>query len=125
MTLASQDDRRRFSRIVFHRAAELRSGAERISCELLDVSLRGALVEASSAFRADIGAPCALAFRLGEDGITVRMDGAVAHRRGSQIGVRCTEIDLDSISHLRRLVELNLGDEDVLHRELSALVGQL
>ncbi|NQD96622.1 PilZ domain-containing protein, partial [Pseudomonas sp. CrR25] len=27
----------------------------------------------------------------------------------------------DSISHLRRLVELNLGDEALLERELTAL----
>jgi len=32
-------------------------------------------------------------------------------------------IDLDSISHLRRLVELNLGDEALLERELAALGG--
>ena len=31
-------------------------------------------------------------------------------------------IDLDSISHLRRFVELNLGDEQELERELGALL---
>ena len=30
-------------------------------------------------------------------------------------------IDLESISHLRRLVELNLGDSSLLERELAAL----
>jgi hypothetical protein len=28
------------------------------------------------------------------------------------------------VEHLRRLVEVNLGDEDVLHRELAALVAE-
>jgi hypothetical protein len=50
------------------------------------------------------------------------MTGEIAHREGRQVGVRCLEIDLDSISHLRRLVELNVGDEAILHRELGALV---
>ena len=52
----------------------------------------------------------------------IRMEGEIAHRDGTQVGMRCTGIDLDSIAHLRRLVELNLGDEELLHRELSALV---
>jgi hypothetical protein len=34
----------------------------------------------------------------------------------------CKEIDLDSISHLRRLIELNLGDQEELERELGALL---
>ena len=37
------------------------------------------------------------------------------------LGFVCRHIDLDSISHLRRLVELNLGDESLLERELAAL----
>jgi hypothetical protein len=50
------------------------------------------------------------------------MAGEVVHREWTLVGVRCVEIDLESISHLRRLVELNLGDAELLHRELSALV---
>ena len=38
------------------------------------------------------------------------------------IGFHCQLIDLDSITHLKRLVELNLADEGLLHRELSALL---
>jgi hypothetical protein len=37
------------------------------------------------------------------------------------LGFVCQYIDLDSISHLRRLVELNLGDGSLLERELAAL----
>jgi hypothetical protein len=38
-----------------------------------------------------------------------------------QLSLSCTEIDLDSITHLRRLLELNLGDPDLIERELSDL----
>jgi len=37
------------------------------------------------------------------------------------LGLSCREIDLDSITHLRRLVALNLGDEALLDRELGLL----
>ncbi|VAX04921.1 hypothetical protein MNBD_GAMMA20-584, partial [hydrothermal vent metagenome] len=43
------------------------------------------------------------------------------HSENDHIGFRCEHIDLESISHLRRLVELNLGDAKLLDRELSAL----
>jgi hypothetical protein len=122
--MGPSDERRRFSRITFHRPAELEVLAERAVCELLDVSLKGALVETPPAFRAAVGQACTLTIRLDAGDAVIRMDGLVVHREGNQVGVRCAGIDLESIAHLRRLVELNLGDEDLLHRELSALVGR-
>jgi hypothetical protein len=117
------DERRHFSRIVFHRPAELDAGGERATCELLDVSLKGALVEAPPGLEAGVGRRCALTIRLDAGEVTIRMDGDIVHREGRLVGVRCREIDLDSIAHLRRLVELNVGDDELLHRELSALVS--
>jgi hypothetical protein len=50
------------------------------------------------------------------------MAGEVVHVEDGRLGLRCTEIDLESITNLRRLVELNLGDEAALHREMSAML---
>jgi hypothetical protein len=122
--MGPSDDRRRFSRIAFHRPAELDAAGERVTCELLDISLKGALVEVPAGFRGQEGQACALAIRLDAGDVMVRMDGEIVHREGTALGLRCTGIDLDSIAHLRRIVELNLGDEELLHRELSALVGK-
>jgi hypothetical protein len=36
-------------------------------------------------------------------------------------GLACREIDLDSVTHLRRLVALNLGDETLAEREFAQL----
>ena len=122
--MSPADERRRFSRISFHRPAELDVRTARAACELLDVSLKGALVEAPPSFGADVGQACTLTIRLDAGDATIQMEGDIVHRQGRQLGVRCKEIDLDSIAHLRRLVELNVGDEELLHRELSALVGK-
>jgi len=119
-----KDERRRFSRIVFHRPAELETRGARVTCEVLDVSLKGALVEVPVTFGGKPGQPCSLAVRLDAGDTVIRMEGEIAHRAGNQVGVRCDEIDLESIAHLRRLVELNLGDDEILHRELSALVAE-
>ncbi len=123
MATTANDERRRFSRITFHRPAELEVGAERATCEVLDVSLKGALVEALATFRAGIGQACTLTIRLDAGEARIRMEGEIVHREGTQVGVRCKQIDLDSIAHLRRLVELNVGDDELLHRELAALVS--
>ncbi len=117
------DERRRFSRITFHRPTELEAGGERATCELLDVSLKGALFAAPAGVAALVGQPCTLTIKLDAGDSVIRMEGDIVHRAGAQVGVRCTGIDLESIAHLRRLVELNLGDEELLHRELSALVA--
>ena len=61
---------------------------------------------------------------LDQGATVIRMRGAVAHRAADTAGIRCDEMDLASVSELRRLVELNLGDERMLHRELVALVAR-
>ena len=124
MTASTGDERRLFSRIAFHRPADLDVRIARGTCEVLDVSMKGALVEVPHGFPAHVGQRCTLAIRLDAGEAVIQMEGEVVHREGTQAGIRCVEIDLDSISHLRRLVELNVGDEEILHRELSALVGR-
>ncbi|MGB1059017.1 MAG: hypothetical protein ACPGZU_02735, partial [Ketobacter sp.] len=45
-----------------------------------------------------------------------------AHLEGNRTGIACDHIDVDSASHLRRIVELNTGNEALLEREIEALV---
>lgn len=123
MAQTTGEERRRFSRISFHRPADLDVRIARASCELLDVSLKGALVEVPVGFPANLGVRCTLVIRLDAGDAVIQMEGEIVHRQGTMVGIRCTEIDLESISHLRRLVELNVGDDEILHRELSALVS--
>lgn len=52
----------------------------------------------------------------------IKMQVKLTHDDHGQLGFVCREIDLDSISHLRRLIELNLGDQAELERELGALL---
>jgi hypothetical protein len=44
------------------------------------------------------------------------------HDDNHQLGFVCQHIGLESISHLKRLVELNLADQEELDRELAALI---
>ncbi len=119
----SHVERRDFSRIALRRPAALRLGRHSIPSELLDISLRGALVRVSSAPVMMDGQPCDLLVQLDQGPATILMRGQVAHSSGNEVGVRCLELDLESAAHLRRLVEMNLGSEQLLDRELAALVA--
>ena len=92
------------------------------SVELHDLSLKGLLVCRPADWSADAEQPFVARVRLADDA-EVRMEVSMAHEEGELIGFVCQHIDLDSIAHLRRLVELNLGDEALLERELAALGG--
>lgn len=122
-TVQPHDERRCFSRIAFHRPGNLTIGTASAMVGVLDVSLKGALLEVPQGFSAAPDARCTLVIRLDAGEALIQLDGHVAHRDGPRLGVRCTSIDLESIAHLRRVVELNLADEDLLHRELATLAG--
>jgi len=128
MTTATSEDRRQHSRIAFHTAAHLVIGNRRIEAKVLDLSLKGALVQISEhelQLAATADRNCRLDIRLDdtEDDL-ISMETKVAHAHRNRVGLLCQEIDLDSVTHLRRLVELNLGDPALLERELSALIAE-
>jgi len=116
----ASSERRQFHRIAFDAGTQLVQGQGSWSVRLLDLSLRGILVERPAEWDADLAQPFEARVTLADDA-EVRMEVAVAHEKGDLIGFVCQHIDLDSIIHLRRLVELNLGDEALLERELAAL----
>ena len=124
MTAPPHSPQRRFTRISFHRPAVLDLRVVRAECEVQDVSLKGALVEVGPGVRVKVGDTCSLVIRLDAGEALIRMDGEVAHVNGHKVGVKADEMELESVEHLRRLVEVNLGDEALLQRELAALVAE-
>lgn len=114
-------ERRIFWRAPFNAQALLNDATCVWPAQLKDISLKGALLEMNQAWHGEHGVKCQLKLEL-QPGAIITMRGVVAHLQGHQLGIRCDEIDLDSITHLRRLVELNAGDPELLERELAALL---
>lgn len=118
-------NRRQFSRIAFHVQGQLVTADGADDIVVIDLSLKGALLRRKDQKRKlGPGDNCTLRLRLGELDAVIRMQGTVAHIDGPFLGLACNQIDLDSATHLRRLVELNLGKPQLLERELAALVGE-
>lgn len=116
-------NRRQFSRIHFQSAAKLLLSNGEFAVELIDLSLKGALVRPLGELVAAMGSDCTLQISLDDQDSAIRMACTVVHHEAGLYGLTCREIDLDSITHLRRLVALNLGDETLLEREFSLLIS--
>lgn len=116
------EERRRFQRITFDADCEIRTDDCSHPVELIDISFQGALTSVIQTPLLNIGDAAELVIHLSSD-IIIRMPVILRHTLGGYLGFEAQSMDIDSISHLRRLVELNLGDEQLLERELEHLTG--
>jgi hypothetical protein len=115
------EEHRRFTRIVFSTPVTITADGKVWSTQLIDVSLKGVLVKTPEHWDHQPGDRFMLSFQLAGADIDIVMQVHKAHERDNCIGFTCDSIDLDSASHLRRLIELNVGQADLLNRELEHL----
>jgi hypothetical protein len=114
-------EHRRFSRVSFQGKAHLDIGSHSLATEVLDLSLQGALIKKPADWPPSLPKQMLLRIQLNELPIELSMKVSVAHASDTVVGLHCEKIDIESVSHLRRLLELNLGDAELLSRELSEL----
>jgi PilZ domain len=117
----TKPEQRRFTRIPFDATAVLTRGSRRWESTMMDVSLKGVLVARPENWDILPGEGLTLELEVEGHDVVITMRTVVAHVEADRVGLRCEHIDIDSITHLRRLVELNLGNEEQLQRELLAL----
>ncbi len=115
-------EHRRFSRVNFPADVTVRMGDQNLDATLIDISLHGALVELpTDAPQPEHGSHCELTLQLnGTIAILIKL--RIVHQSGQRFGGECSEIDLDSLTHLKQLVSYNLGDQALLERQLGELI---
>lgn len=116
----AQGNRRTFTRIFFDAETVVTQDGRTWPVQLIDISLRGILIQALPDQKIIDNKPVDISIHLGGD-IQICMTARVANHTDDKVGLACEHIDVDSMTHLRRLVELNVGDTSLLERELSAL----
>ena len=114
-------ERRRFKRIAFDARTDLSQGEFTWPVKLIDLSLKGLLIERPDPWRGNPQQDFLVDIHLSEEA-DITMDVQLAHDDHGQLGFVCLHISLESIERLRRLIELNLADEAELERELGALI---
>lgn len=115
------DEKRRFSRLSFDAETALTVNGEQVVCKLIDISFKGVLLTIPAYVPLLRGQQARLDIRLNGNDAVISMNVTAAHITGDRIGFYCREIDADSMTHLRRLIELNLGDAELVNRELTQL----
>ncbi|SIS43894.1 PilZ domain-containing protein [Neptunomonas antarctica] len=114
-------ERRRFTRINFDANCILRTSDKEWEIKLIDICFKGALAESNTELPLSIGDQAELIIVLDGNEVIIEMPAIINHRRDKYLGFKAQTMKLSSISHLRRLVELNLGDPTLLERELDHL----
>lgn len=122
--IAANQTQRAFTRIFFDAETvatqEIAGNTRFWPVELVDISLQGILIRLLPDQPIDPSSPVEINIHLGGD-VQICMETEVVNQREDCLGLACRHIDVDSMTHLRRLVELNIGDTSLLERELNAL----
>ena len=119
----NNDERRNFSRVKFQSKCYLTFEDKKIECLLVDLSLKGALILNDEKLDVNSGDSCTFNFSLDGAGFELNFNATLVYYKGDQLGVRFGNIDLESMIHLRRLVELNTGDSNKVQDELFFLIS--
>ena len=116
-------EHRHFHRISFVAKIDVEVNGTSCEASLVDISLKGALVAFPPGFHPELGLPCRLTIHLNNSDIQLPFAGEIVHIHDNQTGIKFTKVDIDSMIHLRRLLELNTADPNQVRSELHFLIG--
>jgi hypothetical protein len=108
---------RNYRRIPFHTIATIHWAQDKFPCELVDLALRGALLQIDDEVPIKIGARAQVEIELANSELKLTFGIKLIHRDQNQYGFLFIDADDESLAHLRRLLELNLGDGEEVERE--------
>jgi len=116
----TKNERRQYQRIPFIAYVHVQHNGQQWSCVLEDISLKGMLIEAPENIEADLSGTYDIELVLGE-GAQINMQASISHMEKKHWGLQWGNIDLEGLTHLRRLLELNMEDPAEMHREIAEL----
>ncbi|MAY15440.1 MULTISPECIES: PilZ domain-containing protein [Oceanospirillaceae] len=114
-------DSRQFKRVHFLQRVQVETDGERLETHCLDISLRGVLLVRPENVNWRLEQQLVVTLVLSPQE-TIEMRCSLVHIDDDVVGCACDSMDLDSMTALRRLLELNLADPQAVHRELAELV---
>ncbi|GAB2709099.1 PilZ domain-containing protein [Aliiglaciecola sp. 3_MG-2023] len=116
-------EKRQFNRVDFSAPAILFQQDRHWHTHIIDISLNGALIGYPDEFIGNLEQEFELNVEIEGTRKVITMFGEIVHNANHCLGFHIKCMDIDSISDLRKLVELNLGDMSLLQRDLTSLVS--
>lgn len=117
-TASPVDNQRHFTRVALDIPVIIRSGNDEWRSRLIDLSLSGARVRHPAGWSGHPGDLCYLRIQYGGSGC-LTVDANIRQIESEQLGIAFINTDEATGNGLRGLMELNLGDADLLERELA------
>ena len=124
--MSEKEERRRFHRFPFHADCQLTpAGRDSINCELLDLSINGALLKVDDSFRDEVVPDTHIRLQMtghvNGSRVELQMWVTAVRVQEHQLACRFTAVDAESFENLKNMVSDNLGDARLLDRELTQL----
>lgn len=111
-------DKRHFRRIPFEAEMLVAVGNHSWSCQLLDLALKGVLLESAAPLPLTQGTVASLSLPLPGSEVVLDFEAALIHCEGNRLGFKFLHENLETLTHLRTLLELNTGDPEGVRGEL-------
>ena len=113
-------ERRHFQRLTLDGSARLYATGGYWDTQLIDMSLKGVLVVRPPGCDPLPGTRFRMELRV-HDAVVISMGVEAARVEPQRIALAWDRIDLDSLSRLKRVIELNSTEPEQLNRELGGL----
>jgi c-di-GMP-binding flagellar brake protein YcgR len=113
------EERRHFNRITCEEMVLVGFDGSIVRAQLLDISLKGALVEFENDVKFQHGDILDISFTLDNSVIVLQFGSKVMHRSNNVVGVKFVHIDLDSMIHLRSFIEARSTDPEQVAKEFE------
>ncbi|MBN2656474.1 MAG: PilZ domain-containing protein [Spirochaetales bacterium] len=114
-------EHRRFNRADYHTKGYFIKNGQEVHFGIINISLNGILVDPDSMDDYSLNMVVPLNIQLSSSDVEIRTTSKLVHQENHHFGFRFEEIDVESMIHLRRLVELNSDSADQIAKELHFL----
>ena len=109
-------EKRKRTRVAVHFTVTVLLGGEIIQARIINISLTGILCESRPRFRKD--AACEVVIALSDE-LKIAIASRILRVGREETAISFTAMDEESFAHLKKLVEYNRGDADLIEKDLK------
>ncbi len=119
------EEKRRFSRVSCFEKVLVQCGKGNVEANILDISLKGALLEFDEDEIMCKGDKCPIILNLKDSEIFLRFLAEQVHSRKHMAGVKFIRTDIDTFIHLRSLLESRITNPQQVTDEIALLMESI
>lgn len=121
-----KDEKRHFSRVPFIAETQVLKRKNIYDGVIRNISLKGIMFVSDKEHELEVNDECNIKIQLQSSTLVLRFTGELVSKfvegKEKKYGFKFTKYHEEAFQHLRRLLELNLGDEEAIHSELVYMI---